>query len=96
MPIKPTSARAHIRIFALIRTVISAVTTCATSAGGWSIWTPMKIAPATAAQSPAIAMKPWVVVVVLTSDSFARCRAGCPAMNNTLGIDAVSAHHHMM
>ena len=57
MPVKPISARTHIRAFAVSRTAISVVTTCATSAGGWLIWTPMKMAPAAAAQRPAVAVR---------------------------------------
>src|SRR5438477_358126 len=53
MPVKPASARTVIRTFAVSRTAISAVTRCATSAGGWLIWTPMKMAPAAAAHRPA-------------------------------------------
>ena len=36
------------------------------------------------------------LVVMVMADSFVRCRAGCPAMYSTLGIDVVSAHHHVM
>ena len=91
---KPASARMAIRIFAVSRIVISVVTRCATSAGGWLIWTPMKMAPAAAAQRPAAAKRR--LVVMLMSHSFVRCRAGCPAMNGTVRVDVVSAHHHVM
>ena len=40
MPAKPTSARIENTIFAVMRIVISLVTMCARSAGGWLIWTP--------------------------------------------------------
>ncbi len=96
MPVKPASARTAIRTFAVSRSVISVVRRCATSADGWPIWTPMKIAPAAAAQRPAVAVR-RLVVMVLTSDSFVPVPGGCPAMcPATLGIDVVSAHHHVM
>ena len=80
MPVKPTSARTHIRTFAVSRIGISVVTRCATSAGGWLIWTPMKMAPAAAAQRPAVAVRRLVVMF----------------MPRNLGIDVVSAHHQVM
>ncbi len=83
MPVKPDSARRAIRTFAVSRSVISVVRRCATVADGWPIWTPMKIAPAVAAQRPAIAVRRLVVVVVLTSDSFGLGAGRCPAMSTT-------------
>ncbi len=95
MPARPTSARTHIRTFALSRIVISVVRRCATSAGGWLIWTPMKMAPAAAAHRPAISVKRRVVVV-LTSDSFLSVPGGVSGDVRTLEIDVVSAHHKVM
>ena len=64
MPVKPISARTVIRTFADSRIAISVVTRWATSAGGCLIWTPMKMAPAAAAQGPAMAVRRLEAVVM--------------------------------
>src|SRR5438309_11735944 len=68
MPARPTSARAQNRTFAVMRIVISVLTRCVMSAGGCLIWTPMKMAPAAAAQRPAVAVR-WSLLM-FTADSF--------------------------
>ena len=77
-----------------MRIVISLVTRCATSAGGWLIWTPMKMAPAPAAQRPAIAGNR--LLVMFTADSFVSVPGGVSGDVDNLGTDVVSAHHTMM
>jgi hypothetical protein len=59
------------------------------------IWTPTKIAPAVAAERPAIAVN-RLEVVVLTSDSFVSVPGGVSGDVDNLGIDVVIAHHKMM
>jgi hypothetical protein len=72
MPVMPISARTVIRTFALSRMASSVVVMWATSAGGWPIWTPTKMAPAAAAQRPAAAVRREVVEVMPTTSQRGR------------------------
>ena len=54
----------------------------------------MKMAPAAAAQRPAVAVRR--LVVMFTADSFVSVPGGVSGDVDNLGIDVVSAHHTMM
>jgi hypothetical protein len=60
------------------------------------IWTPMKIAPATAALTPAARVSFVVVMVMTLAPVLVPLLPGCPALSRTLGTGVVSAHHHVM
>ena len=60
----PASARPFMTTFATLRSTQSALSTDETSMGGWAIWTPMKMAPATAAARPAARVRPAGVMVM--------------------------------
>src|SRR4029453_1933516 len=64
MPVIPASASAHIRTLREFRMTSSAVVMEATSPCGWLMLTPMKIAPATAAQTPAAWVRRVAVIVM--------------------------------
>src|SRR3954470_20701071 len=75
MPVMPASASAVITALALQRTTHSLVSVRKLSMGGWLIWTPMKMAPAAAAQRPAAGGRGWAVMF-MSRPLGVRCRAG--------------------
>jgi hypothetical protein len=96
MPLMPATASAHIRTLKQSRMKTSVVVTVVRFSWGWPIWTPMKIAPAPAAATPAARVRLVVVTVIAGSWSSVSHRAGCPAMSMTVGIGGVSGHHQVM
>ena len=66
----PASASAAMTALAELRSTHSAVSTVATSIGGWLIWTAMNSEPATAALMPAARVSPVGVMVMSGSWSW--------------------------
>src|SRR4051812_50010622 len=85
MPLMPATASAHIRTLKQSRMKTSVVVIVVRFSWGWPIWTPMKMAPAAAAATPAARVRLVVVTVMAGSWASVWRRAGGPAMAMTVG-----------
>src|SRR4029453_8310039 len=96
MPAIPASASAHIRTLSEFRMTSSVVVMEARSTCGWLMLTPTKIAPATAAQTPAAWVSRVAVIAMARLLSPGLVAGRMSDGVEMLGTGLAPAHHHMM
>jgi hypothetical protein len=95
MPVSPAIASPDMTSFAMLRTcqLTPSVNACTVNAG-CLIWTPTKMAPATAVLMPAARGR--LAVVVVMARSYRSRRRAVRLLSRTVGIDVVRLHHNLM